>query len=267
MAELKFKVVEIFRSISGESMHSGKIAVFIRLYGCNLRCKYSESGCDTPYGYEGNGYNEMTAQEILEDVNKISPNGLIILTGGEPLIHPDIAVLIRTLGAAGHTIEIETNGTVDVRCIVDKVYETSTESNLIMDASHLQFTVDYKCPSSGMQDKMLPIPQFVEMYKTLCQSYECGGHKIAIKFVVKDEADLNVASEVADSLLKSVCGSNYQDVLLVYPDRADNIFISPVFGTDIPAIVEYMENDDVLCWCKLQLQMHKYIWDPEQRGV
>ena len=47
-----------------------------------------------------------------------------------------------------------------------------------------------------------------------------------------------------------------------------HFFISPVFGSDVAYIAEYISNiSDTLCWCRLQLQMHKYIWDPDKRGV
>ena len=75
------KVVEIFKSIEGEGIRAGYPATFIRLFGCNLRCSY----CDTPYGYEGNDYKEMTVDEIVQECMCLNcPR--ITLTGGEPLI-------------------------------------------------------------------------------------------------------------------------------------------------------------------------------------
>lgn len=254
MNNLKYKVVEIFRSISGESMNSGHIAVFVRFYGCNLRCKYSESGCDTPYGYEGGKYTEMTKEEIMEQCFQLSPNGHIILTGGEPLIQEGIEELIASLVFDNFTVEIETNGSIDVRDVIDKV-----EKLTAVDSSQLQFTIDYKCPVSGMTDKMLSVRQFSEMVvETMMRNVA------AVKFVVATSEDLKVASTIVESIMKEY--SNTEEPF-VGPVLTDKLFISPVFGADVPTIVDYMADDNNLCWCRLQLQIHKYIWDPDKRGV
>lgn len=246
--ENKFKVVEIFSSISGESLHSGGIAAFIRLYGCNLRCKYSENGCDTPYGYEGDNYTEMTAKEILDTVWELAPNGLVVLTGGEPLIHPHIEELLNTLLVDGELlVEVETNGSVDVRGVCDTLSED-------FDAGQLFFTVDYKCPSSGMTSKMLPVKQFVKMIQTINFSSDYR-FETAVKFVVKTQEDLETASKITQLLLS-------EDV-----SYGDHIYISPVFGADMEKIIDFMQEDEYLCWCRFQLQIHKYIWDPDKRGV
>ena len=106
------KVVEIFKSIDGEGIRAGYPATFIRLFGCNLRCSY----CDTPYGYEGNDYKEMTVDEIVQECMCLNcPR--ITLTGGEPLIHKDVNILIKNLLVNGFEVNIETNGSVDVELL------------------------------------------------------------------------------------------------------------------------------------------------------
>lgn len=251
MENSKFKVVEIFRSVSGESINSGQIAVFIRLYGCNLRCSY----CDTPYGYEGGEYVEMTAEEVRMEAEALSPNGLVVLTGGEPLVHPQVEYLLKELLEHAFCVEIETNGSIDIRKIATRLDEIEAD----FEYSQLSFTVDYKCPSSEVMTDMLPINEFYSMIKDVMSiqfKYEC-----AIKFVVSTLEDLKVASSVSSVLMGGI-DSDYPN--LIFGER---IFISPVYGADIPKIVNFMENDEVLCWCRLQLQIHKYIWDPDKRGV
>ena len=177
------KVVEIFNSIEGEGIRAGFPATFIRLYGCNLRCSY----CDTPYGYEGNDYTEMTTEEIVEKVEEFHCSK-ITLTGGEPLIHPGFSELLFELTNKGYEVNIETNGSVNV-----KPY---TFSDIII-------TMDYKCPSSGQEDKML------------LDNIDYLRPTDVIKFVVGTKEDLDVCYKLST-------------------ETKAQVFISPVFGKRTP---------------------------------
>ena len=126
------KVVEIFKSIDGEGIRVGYPVTFIRLAGCNLRCNY----CDTKYSYENEKFTEMTPQKIYNRVYKLGGRR-ITLTGGEPLIHKDVKVLVDLLIDKGYEVNIETNGSVDITGYLSK--------NIIV-------TMDYKCAGSGMED-------------------------------------------------------------------------------------------------------------------
>ena len=85
-------VNEIFLSIDGEGKRAGELAVFIRLAGCNLRCSY----CDTAYALTADAGQKMSVDQILSKVNQLSEKIIknVTLTGGEPLIHKDVKVLI-----------------------------------------------------------------------------------------------------------------------------------------------------------------------------
>lgn len=95
------KINEIFYSLQGEGYHTGTPAVFIRFSGCNLKCGF----CDTRHE-DG---EMMTDEEIVAEVKKY-PARMVVLTGGEPSLWIDDA-LIDSLHAAGRYICIETNGT------------------------------------------------------------------------------------------------------------------------------------------------------------
>lgn len=210
------KVVEIFKSIDGEGKRAGLPTTFIRLYGCNLNCSY----CDTRYGCENNNYNVMTFDEILEEVKKLGCKSITI-TGGEPLIQHGIDNLIYRLLGNDCWVNIETNGTIQPHIYHPQLF----------------YTVDYKCPSSGMEDKM-------------CVSLETLKDKDCLKFVVGSIEDMNRALEILD------CN-----------DIEAQVYFSPVFGNIEPyEIVDFIlkhKMNDV----KVQLQMHKIIWEPDRKGV
>jgi len=121
------EVSEIFHSIQGESSWSGQPCVFIRLTGCNLRCAY----CDTSYAYEQGRFMEIP--EIMERVRRLRCD-LVEVTGGEPLIQADTPLLIGGLLDAGHTVLLETNGSIDIGVVDPRCIRI----------------MDIKCPSSGM---------------------------------------------------------------------------------------------------------------------
>ncbi len=220
------KVVEIFKSIDGEGIRTGLPVTFIRLFGCNLRCSY----CDTKYSYDDAPYTEMSVEQILAacirfDVRRIT------LTGGEPLIHAEVRDLIGRLLVYGFEVNVETNGSIDLKEFEDLHTKLHVSPNLF-------YTMDYKSPSSGMCGK------------NKLSNFQYLRPKDVLKFVVGSEEDLQ-------EMLK---------ILTDYSIEAQ-VFVSPVFGKIEPSrLVEFVldnELDDV----RVQVQLHKIIWDPEKRGV
>ena len=102
-------VNEIFRSIEGEGIRAGYPTTFIRLFGCNLGCSY----CDTRYSCSGADYVEKSVDDIVAECS-VSQIKRVTITGGEPLIHKDIELLVYKLTQQGYEINIETNGSIDV---------------------------------------------------------------------------------------------------------------------------------------------------------
>jgi 7-carboxy-7-deazaguanine synthase len=101
------RIAEIFYSIQGEGALVGTPSVFVRTSGCNLRCAW----CDTPYTSWNPEGREMTLDEIVAEAQRY-PARHVVVTGGEPLIAPEIGALTARLRALGLHITIETAGTV-----------------------------------------------------------------------------------------------------------------------------------------------------------
>lgn len=218
------KVTEIFTSIDGEGVRSGYPVTFVRLYGCNLRCGY----CDTIYSHttEADKAKEMSVNEIIGEVLDRGVRRVTI-TGGEPLIHEGVLQLIDKLTRQWSCwVNVETNGTMPVP------YDMRGNPRLI-------YTMDYKCPSSGMNHMMR-----MDVLETL------SGNDV-LKFVVGSREDLETMEKVLDEMH---CAP-------------EAIFVSPVFSKIEPKeIVEYI-LEHKLHNCRVQLQIHKIIWPPEERGV
>lgn len=228
------KVVEIFSSIDGEGSRAGFLCTFIRLYGCNLRCNY----CDSLYALENNYYTEMTCKEIINKCVELG-NFRITLTGGEPLIHNNVIELIQGLLDKGFYVNIETNGSID---LTDVKFTQFKSSNLF-------YTVDYKCTGSGVNN-------------TMCINNFCNGalsNNDIIKFVVSDEQDLKQMSNVVKHYINTSAKFG--------PCRIPQFYVSPVFGRIEPVtIVNYLKSTDEQN-IRLQIQLHKIVWDPNEKGV
>lgn len=231
----KLQVAEHFISINGEGRRAGQLAMFIRFTGCNLDCRY----CDTKWANIPDApYEAYTAQEIMKLIRDSGVRN-VTLTGGEPLLQKGLPVLLEMLRAAPELqIEIETNGSVD---IVSFLPEKADGAGKGIEKDNVTFTIDYKTPVSGMEDRM-------------CSSnYQNLRRSDTVKFVVGSRDDMMKAKEIVES---------YHLV-----ERGCAIYFSPCFGSIEPAeivdfLVEQHMND-----VTLQLQLHKYIWDPDKRGV
>jgi len=126
------RVSELFYSIQGETSYAGRPCAFVRLAGCNLDCVY----CDTRYAREGG--TTMTVDEMVRETTKQQVR-LVMVTGGEPLVQNETPELVQRFVAMGHTVLVETNGSLDIDLLPDKAVRI----------------VDMKCPDSGMSDRML----------------------------------------------------------------------------------------------------------------
>jgi 7-carboxy-7-deazaguanine synthase len=164
-------VNEIILSIQGEGTRAGMPCVLVRLTGCNLDCSW----CDTIHARtEG---DEMSVDEILAYVGRLGC-GLVELTGGEPLYQEHAAGLLEAFCNAGFETLLETNGSLDISQVDERVVRI----------------VDFKCPASGESDRILWAN--VEQLRPADEA----------KFVIADREDYEFArSAVAKHSLDERC--------------------------------------------------------------
>lgn len=152
---------EIFHSIQGESTHSGRPCVFVRLTACDLRCTW----CDTPYAFaEG---SKMSVEQVLEKVSAYGCS-LVELTGGEPLLQKDVYPLMERLLASGRTVMVETGGHLSIASVPPAVIRI----------------VDVKCPGSGESARNHP------------ENLALLSSRDEVKFVIRDRADYEFARDL-----------------------------------------------------------------------
>ncbi|HZY31153.1 MAG TPA: 7-carboxy-7-deazaguanine synthase QueE [Candidatus Methylomirabilis sp.] len=213
---MALQVNEIFYSVQGESTYAGRPCVFVRLTGCNLRCRW----CDTAYAfYDG---ETLTVEQVLERVRAYKCP-LVEITGGEPLLQDEVHSLIDRLLPEGYEVLIETGGSLDVGRLDPRVIKI----------------LDLKPPGSEME------------HRNNLDNLQYLDRKDQIKFVVADRRDYEWAKQMmAEHALA---------------ERAQVLF-SPVFRELHPReLAEWILADRLPV--RLQIQLHKYLWDPNQRGV
>lgn len=218
------KVVEKFVSINGEGSKAGQLAVFIRFAGCNLDCVY----CDTKWANEKDvSYSEMSKEEIYEYIKSTGVRNITV-TGGEPLLQDGIYEFLEYLSLDKElSVEIETNGSVDIS-LFKKIDNTPS------------FTMDYKLDYSKMENKM-----FLDNLKNLDK-------RDVIKFVSGSQKDLEILKNIVEK---------YNLI------ERTKVYVSPVFGAIEPSVIVDWMIENNLNGMNLQIQMHKIIWDPEKKGV
>ena len=225
------QISEIYKSLQGESTYAGLPCVFVRLTGCNLRCSW----CDTEYSFYGG--RKMTPEQVFDEVQNLSPSGLVELTGGEPMLQErDLVPFMQRLLDAGYKVLLETSGERDLRHVPAGVVKI----------------VDVKCPGSDEGESFR-----LENLETLTSADE-------VKFVISDRADY----EFARDFTRRHDLANQASAVLFSPafskDAAgardtSNCLLEP------QQLAEWILEDNIPV--RLGLQIHKLIWDPALKGV
>jgi len=261
-------VNEVYLSLQGESTFAGLPCVFVRLTACNLRCSY----CDTAYAFtEGKKWlvkdvvvrvHELAGvfvgqasslsrslddsivpsiRDRLEACPTLLRLPLVELTGGEPLLQPNALPLMKQLCDDGFTVLIETSGAHDIGGIDPRVRRI----------------MDLKCPSSGevARNRFENIPHLKATDE--------------VKFVIGTVEDYEWAKEqIEQHNLAAVCPLLFSWVAPLMPEQQDKSLKKvPAGQTPLTRkeLAERIIADSLPV--RFQVQMHKVIWPPEQRGV
>jgi len=236
-------VHEIYLSLQGESTFAGLPCAFVRLTGCDLRCSY----CDTAYAFTGG--QPMTVDEVYAELEKKcdftgEPGDklpLVEVTGGEPLLQKNVHTLMRRLCDMGVTVLVETSGAHDIGASDPRV----------------RHVMDWKCPSSGETEKML-----ADNIAQLKPSDE-------LKFVLGTAEDYDWAkAQLTQHHLTERCPVLFSWVAPLEPQQQDES-LKPARTDHTPItrreLVERIIRDKLRV--RYQLQMHKFIWPPNEKGV
>ena len=241
-------VNEVYLSLQGESTFAGLPCVFVRLTACNLRCSY----CDTAYAFTE--WKKWLVADVVARVRELAKPfrndsplishlslPLVELTGGEPLLQPNALVLMKQLCDDGFTVLIETSGAHDIAPVDSRVRRI----------------MDLKCPSSGevARNRLDNIPHLKSTDE--------------VKFVLGTVEDYEWAKEqIAKYNLASICPLLFSWVAPLTPEQQDKSLKKVPAGQTPLTRKELAERiiADALP-VRFQVQLHKVIWPPEQRGV
>jgi 7-carboxy-7-deazaguanine synthase len=244
-------VNEIYLSLQGESTYVGLPCVFVRLTACDLRCSY----CDTAYAFaEG---SKKSLAEVRAEVQRLarpfgevrSPKSevrsgrlpLVELTGGEPLLQKNSLPLMRALCDDGFTVLLETSGAHDITPVDARVRRI----------------MDLKCPGSGeaARNRWGNVPHLKSTDE--------------IKFVITSREDYEWARErIAEYSLAAICPLLFSWAHPLASEQQDQTLKKPAPGQTPISRRELADSiiADALP-VRFQVQLHKVIWAPEQRGV
>jgi 7-carboxy-7-deazaguanine synthase len=225
------QVIEIYRSIQGESSFAGIPCTFVRLAACNLRCVW----CDSEYTFTGG--KKMPAGEVEQEVARLSPAGLVEITGGEPMLQErELVPMMDRLLAGGYTLLLETSGERALDNVPKAVHKI----------------VDVKCPGSG------------EGGTFRMSNLEWLASQDEVKFVLADRADYEFARDFTrqhhlEGKLRSVIFSPAFRKNPTPERDSSNCLLDP------RTLAEWILADKLSV--RLGLQIHKFIWEPATKGV
>ena len=211
------RITEIYASIHGESQYAGLPCTLVRTTGCDLRCTY----CDTTYAFTGG--RDMTVDEIVAEVERLAMP-FVLLTGGEPMLQPEIARLAERLLAGGYRVAIETSG------------------------AHPLDGLPARGPAHRRRQDARR-PGKVAACAGTC--WPSSAPATPSSSCLSDEADYRWSAEHVQRLGLAT---------------GAEVLFSPVHGQlDPRALVAWLVRDRLPV--RVSLQLHKYIWGPDTRGV
>jgi len=153
------QLAEIFYSLQGEGTWTGTPAVFVRLAGCNLNCRF----CDTDYSLKELATVEQVVQQVAT-IGDACP--MVVLTGGEPFAQRESLTLIDALRSSGRRVHIESNGTIAIE-LPDDVWLTVSpkerlDPRMAARANEAKLIVDERAPLEWLDAFPLQTPVFLQ---------------------------------------------------------------------------------------------------------
>ncbi len=226
------QISEIYKSIQGESSYTGLPCVFVRLTACNLRCTW----CDSEFAFTGG--RKMTVAEVEAEVRRLAPEGgLVEITGGEPMLQEkEVVPFMQRLLDLGYKVLLETSG----------------ERPLAEVPAGVVKIMDVKCPDSG------------EGASFRIDNLDALMPRDEVKFVIADRRDYEFARDFTRRHGLTA--------------RVGNVIFSPAFRKNAAGVRDashcLVDPQELAEWIladgldvRLGLQMHKFVWQPEMRGV
>ena len=225
-------LIELYKSVQGESSFTGLPCIFVRFAGCNLRCAW----CDSEYTFTGG--KPFTQDEVIAQVEALVPCRLVEFTGGEPMLQArELLPLMNALHDRGYTLMMETSGERPLGEVPKLVHKI----------------VDVKCPGAGAAAGSFRM-----------ENLDALTLRDEVKFVLSSRADYEFAKQfIREHDLQA---------------RVGQILLSPAFSKtpsplrtvenatlDPRQLVEWMMEDGIDA--RLSLQIHKFIWEPQKKGV
>ncbi len=225
-------LIELYKSVQGESSFAGLPCIFVRLAGCNLRCAW----CDSVYTFSGG--TAYTAEQILGEVEALAPCRLVEFTGGEPMLQArELLPLMGTLLERGFELMIETSGERPLGEVPKAVHKI----------------VDVKCPGAGAAANSFRM-----------ENLEALTARDEVKFVLSSRLDYEFAR---DFIREHALGTRVGGVLLspAFQQAPSPLRTADNMALDPRLVVDWMLEDGLPA--RLSLQIHKFIWEPMRKGV
>ena len=189
-----FRINEVFLSVQGEGLHVGERTVFVRFYGCPLRCVW----CDQPEALSHTGvgrFEEATPEQVLGRVSAFPDVRRVCLTGGEPVIAPEPALvwLVRALKSAGYWLSIETSGAR----VVEGLFEW----------------IDFwTVAPKGRSARTFSGDVVQAQVPTLRRFLSLPSGRVQLKFVIQGSEDMDDAVRILDTL-------EYRGTIVLQPEH------------------------------------------------
>ena len=226
------RLIELYKSVQGESTFTGVPCIFVRFAGCNLRCSW----CDSTYTFHGG--QPFTEDEVVAQIEALACP-LIEFTGGEPMLHARelLPLMHRLLADGRYTLMMETSGERPLGEVPTAVHKI----------------VDVKCPGSGDAAGSFRM-----------SNLDCLTPRDEVKFVLRDRTDY----EFARDFIRTHLADRPLAAILLSPaflQSPSPLRIADNMELDARDLVGWMLEDQLPA--RLSLQIHKFVWEPQKKGV